>query len=136
MVNDLNLSNDKRVLLKTRFFRFNFQNSQEKRILQVETLTMTYFKENFVRILELVSTSYRQYETFMLGPTHIGAPRNLWREGWNVKFRAQRGWNFEKMVFSSPKKSNCEVSLRKWWIFGNLGIKFRMMQQNFQLFHP
>ena len=44
--------------------------------------------------------------------------------GLNVKYRAQRGRNSEKMAFLSPKKANCEVSLRKGPVFSDLGIKF------------
>ena len=43
----------------------------------------------------------------------IGAPRNLSREGLNVKFEHSEG-KISKKIVLSPKKSNCEVSLRKW----------------------
>ena len=69
-----------------------------------------------------------------LKPFTKGAPRNLLREGLNVKYRVQRGQNFEKMVFLSPKKSNCKVSLRKRQVFSDFSIKFRVNATKLSIF--
>ena len=50
--------------------------------------------------------------------------------------RGKRGRNFEKMVFLSHKKPNCEVSFRKWWVFSDLGNKFSVNVTKLSIFSP
>ena len=40
----------------------------------------------------------------------------------------------KKMVFSSLKKSNCEVSFKKWWVFGDVVIKFHINATKLSIF--
>ena len=51
-----------------------------------------------------------------------------------MKSRAQRGRNFEKIVFLSPEKSIFKVSLRRWWVFSDLGIEFRVHATKLSIF--
>ena len=39
-----------------------------------------------------------------------------------------------KKIFLSSKKSIFEVSLRKWWVFRNLDIKFRIIATELSIF--
>ena len=53
-----------------------------------------------------------------------------------MKSRAHQERNFEKLVFLSPEKSNCEVSKRNWWVFSDLGIKFSVKVTKLSIFSP
>ena len=50
-----------------------------------------------------------KFETLLV----IEAHRIFPREALRVKFQAQRVRNFEKITLLNPKKSNCDVSLKK-----------------------
>ena len=79
---------------------------------------------------------------------HWLAALNVLFGGFNHKrtkkfFKRGLGKNFEKMVFSSPKTwilrkwfLNFEVSLRNWWVFSDLGIKFGINITKLSIFSP
>ena len=47
-----------------------------------------------------------------------------------------QGQNFKEIVYLGPKKSIFEVSVIKWRVFSDLGIKFRVNVTKLSIFHP
>ena len=70
-------------------------------------------------------------------------PKNAFIGGW-VSNLKDLTWNSErsegeilkKMVCSSPKKSNCEVAWRKWWVFSDVGFKFSINVTKLSIVSP
>ena len=69
--------------------------------------------------------------------TTVRAPRIFfWGRRAKCKIPSAVRAKFSKWRFQAPKKSNFEVSLRKLWIFSDLGIKFGINVTKLLIFSP